>query len=60
MLHRSINSSVLIYIVIVNQQPGTQGIQCCIAATKAVETLPLRTVKNRPKYAISILAVFSG
>ncbi|MGB4065323.1 MAG: hypothetical protein WBK19_15975 [Azonexus sp.] len=60
MLHRSIDSSVLIYIVIVNQQPGAQEIQCCIAATKTVETLSRRPVKNRPKYAISILAVFPG
>ncbi|MFZ2971102.1 hypothetical protein [Ferribacterium limneticum] len=60
MLHRSIDSSVLIYMVIVNPSLATQGIQCCIAATKALETLPRRPVKNRPKYDISILANFSG
>jgi hypothetical protein len=34
MLHRSIDSTILIYIAIVNLQPAASARLCCIAATE--------------------------
>jgi hypothetical protein len=60
MLHRSIKSSLLIYMNIVNPAPTPTQISCCIAATQHPPNLMLRVAPNQTESGISNLAVFSG